>query len=125
VLADLAPQADAIVLLGGPVSAIRLEALSRNTAENALQSLGLIQAVGAKRVLLVTSALHMPRALRTFQAALRGSGVTVLPAATDVEGLPDTLHPLGRWLPDADSLGLSTRALKEYLGLAALRLSGS
>ena len=39
------------------------------------------------------------------------------------QGLLDTLHPLGRWLPDADSLGLSTRALKEYLGLAALRSS--
>jgi uncharacterized SAM-binding protein YcdF (DUF218 family) len=113
-----------LLSLGVPASAIRLEALSRNTAENAQQSLGLIQAVSAKRVLLVTSALHMPRALRTFQAALRGSGVTVLPATTDVEGLPDTLDPLGRWLPDAGSLLLSTRALKEYLGLAVLRLRG-
>jgi hypothetical protein len=34
------------------------------------------------------------------------------------------VHPLGRWLPDADSLGLSTRALKDYLGLAVLRLRG-
>lgn len=113
-----------LLALGVPVSAIRLEGNSRNTAENAQQSLGLIQAVGAKRVLLVTSAVHMPRALWTFQAALRGSGVTVLPATTDVEGLPGTLDPLGRWFPDANSLSLSTRALKEYLGLAALRLRG-
>jgi hypothetical protein len=61
----------------------------------------------------------MPRALGTFQAALRGSSVTVLPAITDVEGLPDTLHPLGRRLPDANSPG---RALTEYLRLAVLRL---
>lgn len=114
-----------LLTLGVPESAIRLEALSRNTAENAQQSLGLIQAVGAKRVLLVTSALHMPRALRIFQAALQGSGVTVLPATTDVQGLPGALDPLGRWLPDADSLGLSTRALKEYLGLAVLQMSGA
>lgn len=113
-----------LLTLGVPASAIRLEGLSRNTAENARQSLGLIQAVGAKRVLLVTSALHMPRAVRTFEAAMRGSGVTVLPASTDVEALPDSLHPLGRWLPDADSLALSTRALKEYLGLAVLSLWG-
>lgn len=108
--------------LGVPAAAVRLEGLSRNTAENAQQSLGLIREVRAKRVLLVTSAMHMPRALRTFQAALGGSGVTVLPASTDVEALPDTLHPLGRWLPDADSLALSTRALKEYLGLGYLSL---
>ncbi|MDP2829720.1 MAG: YdcF family protein [Sulfuricellaceae bacterium] len=113
-----------LLTLGVPASAIRTEGLSRNTAENARQSLGLIQVVGAKRVLLVTSALHMPRALRTFQAALSGSGVTVLPASTDVEALPDSLHPLGRWLPDAESLALSTRALKEYLGLAALAMRG-
>ena len=41
-----------LLTLGVPVSAIRAEALSRNTAENAQQSLGLIQAAGAKRVLL-------------------------------------------------------------------------
>lgn len=113
-----------LLTLGVPAAAIRLEGQSRNTDENAQQSLGLIQAVGAKRVLLVTSAMHMPRALRTFQAALGGSGVTVLAASTDVEALPDSLHPLGRSLPDADSLSLSTRALKEYMGLAVLTLRG-
>ena len=111
-----------LLTLGVPPAAIRLEGVSRNTAENAQQSLGLIRAAGAKRVLLVTSAMHMPRALRTFEAALGGSGVAVLPASTDVEALPNSLHPLGRWLPDADSLGMSTAALKEYLGLAVLGL---
>lgn len=113
-----------LLTLGVPDSAIRLEGLSRNTAENAGRSLGLIQAVGAKRVLLVTSAMHMPRALRTFQAALNGSGVTVLPATTDVESVPGAMHPVGRWLPNASSLEQSTRALKEYLGLAVLWLRG-
>ena len=111
-----------LLTLGVPAVAIRLEGQSRNTVENARLSLGLMQAAGAKRVLLVTSAMHMPRALRTFEAALAGSGIAVLPASTDVEALPDSLHPLGRWLPDADSLSLSTRALKEYLGLGFLSL---
>ena len=39
-----------LLTLGVPASAVRLETLSRNTAENAQQSLGLIQAAGAKRV---------------------------------------------------------------------------
>ena len=44
-----------LLILGAPASAIRLEANSRNTAENAQQRLGLIQAVGANRVSLVTA----------------------------------------------------------------------
>jgi len=67
-----------LLILGAPASAIRLEANSRNTAENAQQRLGLIQAVGANRVSLVTSALHMPRALRIFQEREACLGTRVL-----------------------------------------------
>lgn len=111
-----------LTILGVQASAIRLEGNSRNTTEYAAESLGLIQGVSAKCVLLVTSALHMPRALRTFLAVLVDSGVTLLPMSTDVEGLPATLHLLGRWLPDANALSLSTRALKEPLALAIMGL---
>lgn len=112
-----------LATLGVPTSAIRQEGRSRNTFENAQFSMDLIRDVGAKRVLLVTSAAHMPRALRHLQIAMRGSDVVVIPASTDIEGLKDTLHPIGRYFPDAASLDLSTRALKEYLGLAAVLLS--
>ena len=111
-----------LLTLGVPDSAISLEGRSRNTTENARETVKLIRAIEARRVLLVTSAMHMPRALSIFQRTFRDSGVTVLPASTDVEGLPGTLHPLGRWLPDADSLALSTRALKEYIGLFAIQI---
>lgn len=106
-----------LLTLGVPDSAIRMEGVSRNTIENAQESRALVKAVGAKRVILVTSAMHMPRALANVEKALRNEGVAVLPSSTDVEGLPDTLHPVGRWLPDAFALALSTRALKEYLAL--------
>ena len=111
-----------LMTLGVPDSSIRLEGGSRNTLENARETLKLIRAIGAKRVLLVTSAMHMPRALKTFRSALQETGVGVLPASTDVEGLPATLPPLSRWIPDADALALSSRAIKEYEGLAALFL---
>lgn len=107
-----------LLTLGVPDSAIRLEGVSRNTAENARGSVKLIREIGVRRVLLVTSAMHMPRALRIFQADLQGFGVRVLPASTNVEGLPGTLHWLKQWLPDANALALSSRAVKEYLGLA-------
>ncbi|MBK6741974.1 MAG: YdcF family protein [Hydrogenophilales bacterium] len=112
-----------LLTLGVPDSAIRMEGNSRNTAENAQESVNLIRGIGARRVLLVTSAMHMPRALRIFQADLREFGVTVLPASTDVEGLPGSLHWLGRWLPDANALALSSRVLKEYLGLVLVRVT--
>lgn len=112
-----------LLTLGVPDSAIRLEGNSRNTAENARESVKLIRDIGARQVLLVTSAMHMPRALRIFQGDLREFGVTVLPASTDVEGLPGSLHWLGQWLPDANALALSSRALKEYLGLAVVQVS--
>jgi uncharacterized SAM-binding protein YcdF (DUF218 family) len=112
-----------LIALGVPPSAIRLEDRSRNTFENAQFSLDLIRNVGAKRVLLVTSAAHMPRALRHLEIALRDTDVVVIPASTDVEGLQDTLHPIGRYFPDAASLDLSTRALKEHLGFLAVLLA--
>ena len=51
-----------LLTLDVPASAIRLEALSRNTAENAQQSLGLIQAVDAKRVRPLAAGCGQPGA---------------------------------------------------------------
>lgn len=105
--------------LGVPAATLLSEDRSRSTRENALYSAELLQVHGFQRVLLVTSALHMPRALATFRAA----GVDALPAPTDFEVLPEPFHPL-RWLPDAQALADSTRALKESLGLWVYRWRG-
>jgi uncharacterized SAM-binding protein YcdF (DUF218 family) len=116
-------EAEAIAQMLGPLGvprlAIRMEGLSRNTRENAAHSLQIVQALGAKRVLLVTSAIHMPRALKTFRKAWAGSGVELLPATTDVEpGTPRFLLKL--WIPDASALAFVTRIIKEYAGGAAV-----
>ena len=105
-----------------PDSAMRLERRSRNTLENAHYSLEMARSVEARKVLLVTSALHMPRALATFEAAFKGSGIELMPASTDAEALGGELDPVLQWLPDAGSLAWSARAIKEYLGLARLRV---
>lgn len=112
-------EADAIVemlgVLGVPRHAIRMEGLSRNTRENAANSLPLVQALGAKRVLLVTSAIHMPRAVKTFTKVWSGSGVELVPATTDVE--PETHRFMVKlWIPDASALAFVTRIIKEYAG---------
>ena len=100
-------------------SAVLLETDSATTRGNAVYTAQLLEDRGLERVLLVTSALHMERALATFRAA----GVEAWPAPTDfeVEPLPPDLL---RWLPDAQALADSTRALKEYLGLWVYRWRG-
>ena len=96
--------------LGVRDNAIVLEADSRNTRDNARMTAALLRARGIDQILLVTSALHMHRALRLFQA----EGLRVWPAATDHEAraLPDWR----RWLPDAEALEGSGRAFKEVVG---------
>lgn len=97
---------------GVPATAILQESASRTTRENRDYSLPLLQARNARRILLVTSALHMPRALALFRA----TDLEVIPAPTDFEiRFPSNVHPL-RWLPDAQALADGSRAFKEYLG---------
>lgn len=121
---DVAPEAEAIAevlrALGVPAGALRLEGRSRNTRENAAFSRPMVRQVGARRVLLVTSALHMPRALKEFQTAFAGSGVAFIPAATDADALGDEPDGWAAWLPDARALEWSSRAVKEYLGSVQL-----
>lgn len=69
---------------GVPANAMILEKNSRNTAQNADESTGILRSIGIHRALLVTSALHMPRALLSF----RNHDIEVIPASTDVEVIP-------------------------------------
>lgn len=119
-------EADAIVeiltTLGVPHEAIRTEKESRNTRENAANALFLVKQIHARRVLLVTSAQHMPRAVLTFRKAWQGSGIEILPSVTDVEIADATLGWPGAVLPNTGSLAYVTKALREFTGWAALAI---
>ena len=96
--------------LGVPDSAILLEEKSRNTTQNADFTADILARRGIDRILLVTSALHMPRSLALFET----QGLEVIPAATDHEV---TALPVWRmWLPDTEALDGSSRAIKEIVG---------
>jgi uncharacterized SAM-binding protein YcdF (DUF218 family) len=118
--AEAPAMAELLRAWGVPNEAILLETESRNTYENALHSKRLLQTNGLKQVLLVTSALHMPRALALFRA----SGIDAVPAPTDFEVVDRGHRTLMSWLPDADALEGSTRAIKEYLGLGVYWIQG-
>jgi uncharacterized SAM-binding protein YcdF (DUF218 family) len=110
--------------LGVAPEVILEESLSRTTRENALETRRLLDPLAARRILLVTSALHMPRAAALF----RGQGFEVVPAPTDwlvVEPGPRSrLGVAFSLLPKVESLALTTRALREWLGLAVARALG-
>lgn len=93
-------------------TALMLETRSRSTAENCQFTAKLLPA-GA-RVLLVTSAIHMPRAMRECAT----TGMVVTPAPTDFHARSDPSGgAAGRWLPSARALRLSADVLKEQLAL--------
>ena len=113
-----APVAKALLQEWGvPADAILLDSDSRNTYENAMNSKRLAQEHHLKKILLVTSALHMPRAMATFQAA--GIRTIAAPTASLVSrGWRPSLLSL---LPDASALMQTTLAVKEYVGLLYYR----
>jgi uncharacterized SAM-binding protein YcdF (DUF218 family) len=115
--------------MGAPEGAIWQQPRSRNTQEDALYSAELLRQKGARRILLVTSAWHMPRSMYLFQAY----DLEVIPAPADFL-ISDSewdnrfrLEPrsliLGL-LPNAENLALTTKMLKEYLGIFYYSLQG-
>lgn len=114
---------------GVPRGAIVKEDGSRNTRENAQQTKNLLEQRGLRRILLVTSALHMPRAFALFERA----GLEVTPAPTDfylvrVGRRGSGKTHAGEWIfqivPEVGNLSRSTDALKEYLAMAYYRMRG-
>lgn len=98
---------------GIPDAAIILENESRFTFENARFTDVIMRGQKLKSALLVTSALHMPRALGTLEK--RGIHVTAAGLAPQIF-LPVSKPP-DLWKPDLRSLEASRTIIKEYLGL--------
>lgn len=103
---------------GVPAAALHLEARSRTTWENALYLAPMLRREGARRILLVTSPVHMRRAAAVF----RKQGFDVIPAPTLERESTDGART-GAW-PQRAALRRSDRCLHEYIGLAAYRLLG-
>ena len=104
---------------GMPPEAILLEKRSRNTYENAFYTRQLLEARGINRILLVTSAKHMPRAAGVF----RTQGFEVVPAPTDVGVVEGRFLPRDL-LPNLGGLNNSTSALREYGSILVYRMRG-
>jgi uncharacterized SAM-binding protein YcdF (DUF218 family) len=87
------------------------EGRSRTTWENAQFSAEVLLPEGVKRVVVVTQAWHMPRAVWSFKKA----GFEVVPAPVGFLGV-DNARPLGGWMPEFKSIWQSGQLLNEAVG---------
>lgn len=123
---------DMLVELGVPEAHIIVESDSRTTYENAVNTFQILAALSdsdegatsgpeaTPSVLLVTSALHMGRAL----AAFRKAGVYVTAATTDIRQANNGAPGWLRWFPDARALSRSTEVIREWLATMVYRALG-
>ena len=126
------PASDMAVLmtsLGVPQDALWLEDKSQNTYENAVFAKTYLKEKNINRILLVTSAMHMPRSVKLFEA----QGFEVIPAPVDYTITqerwdqvfkPDIREFLMDIFPSSSNMNLTTNVLKEYIGILVFDIRG-
>ncbi|MCP6762595.1 MAG: YdcF family protein [Fischerella sp. CENA71] len=114
--------------IGVPPEVLIQESQSLNTYQNAVNVKKILDNRGIRKILLVTSAMHMPRSFLIFKR----QGIDAIPAPTDflvtkseMEGLAHTPKAaILSLLPDSSNLYKFTAAAKEYVGMFVYRLRG-
>lgn len=96
---------------------VRTETTSRTTYENAVETRRLLG--NGRRIALVTSAIHMPRAMAMFTR--QGFQATAYPCEFFVGAANADVTA---YLPDVDHFRLSSMAIHEWVGLGLYRIAG-
>jgi len=104
--------------LGMDVSKVIFENQSRNTVENATNSIKLAGPVNGQTWIMVTSAFHMPRSIGVFRTV----GWDVVPYPVDFGAAKDQTFDLGFDL--TQGLNYLGTSLHEILGLIFYKLTG-
>ena len=121
--------AEILISMDVPPDALIVEDRSRNTYENSLYAKELLDERGISKILLVTSAMHMPRSVALFEA----QGFEVMPLPVDFSVVENgsaenqngvLVTKILNIIPNASNLALTTNALKEYLGSFIYQLQG-
>jgi uncharacterized SAM-binding protein YcdF (DUF218 family) len=100
-----------LLTLGVDKGKIYTDVNSKDTEENAQEVKKLCERLRCRRVILVSSAYHMRRAVLAFQKA----GLEVVPYPTDFKR--DMRYNLHSLLPKMGVFADSYKALREYIGL--------
>lgn len=119
---DMIPESEvmkaALLELGVPAGKILLESESRVTRDEAIFTAQMLRDRGITTCIVVTTDLHMPRALATF----RHEGLHVLPAAARSPTASQARRK--SWMPSAQGLEFSQQVLHEYIGFAWYAIRG-
>src|SRR3990167_269490 len=91
---------------------------SKNTWENARNSLIILKKHHIEKIYLVNESLHMKRALDVFQ----NPEIEVIPAPTHFIQLQHPLYPVRDWIPSSFAFFVSSSAFYEYQGLLWYKL---
>jgi len=94
-----------------------VEGNSDNTAQNALYSAAILRQAGVSHILLVTDAVHMPRAERVFAQ----TGLVVTAAPTSYLG--HSALSSADFIPGGGALRYSHYAMHEWIGLLWYRVA--
>lgn len=102
-----------LVQMGVPEKDIFMDSTSRNTYENAIEVKSLCEKLMCKRIILITSAYHLRRAVYAFKNA----GLTnIIPAPTDYK-INRRHYDFMDYMPDMEALSNTYRGMHEYVGL--------
>ena len=110
-----------LVTMGVPQVDIISEGESMNTRDNGVYVQKILKANNFKTILLVTSAMHMPRSMAIFKHL----GIQAIAAPTDYrvsqleldEPNLQTESVILSLMPDEEHLAVTTSAIREYIGM--------
>jgi uncharacterized SAM-binding protein YcdF (DUF218 family) len=110
-----------LVTMGVPARDIIPEGESMNTRDNGVYVQKILKANNFKTILLVTSAIHMPRSMAIFKHL----GIKAIAAPTDYrvsqleldEPNLQTESVILSLMPDDEHLSVTTQAIREYIGM--------
>jgi uncharacterized SAM-binding protein YcdF (DUF218 family) len=117
-----------LIEMGVPQADIIPEGNSLNTHDNAVNIQKILTERGFKSILLVTSAMHMPRSLAIFQKL----GINAIAAPTDYRisqleiDQPNcqTESAILSFIPDDEYFSQTTQVIREYIGILVYKLRG-
>ena len=113
---------DFFVEFGADEGDVLVEAESRNTRENAVNSMEILDSLGAERIALVTSGLHLLRAEAVFSKL----GYDVVPVRARLFRIPKKREKIDPFIliPNVENLSISTQAIYEYVAILIYKLRG-
>lgn len=110
-----------MIAMGVHPKDIYMETKARNTRENAIYSAQLLKKyINREKMLLITSAMHMPRSIRCFEKA----GFNIKAYPVDKKGSTNESGILDLITPSDQNLSRSSQLIREISGLIIYKLMG-